>query len=60
MKWFRSSYCSDGTCVEVAKINGDLVGLRDAKRPDQNFLTFGKDEWVAFIAEIKAGGLTGR
>jgi hypothetical protein len=60
MEWFKSSYCADGSCVEVAKIDEDVVGLRDSKRPDQNFLTFGRAEWASFIAEIKAERLIGR
>lgn len=60
MEWFKSSYCADGSCVEVAVIDDDVIGLRDSKRPDQNHLVFGRAEWASFIAEIKVGRLIGR
>jgi hypothetical protein len=60
MEWFKSSYCADGSCLEVARIPGDLVGVRDSKRPDQDFLTFGRAAWTSFISAIKVGELTVR
>jgi len=59
-KWFRSSYCADGSCVEVAEIGDDLVGLRDSKDPEQPFLSFRRAEWSTFIEGIKAGDFGGR
>jgi hypothetical protein len=59
MNWFKSSYCSDVSCVEVAKIDEGSVGLRDSKHPEQPFLRFSRAEWVAFMEGIKAGDFGG-
>jgi hypothetical protein len=55
MKWQKSTYCADAACIEVAEIDGDFIGIRDSKRPDQPFLRFDHAEWLAFIECIKAG-----
>lgn len=60
MNWFRSTYCADSSCVEVAKIDDGFVGLRDAKRPEQPYLRFSRTEWTAFVEGIKAGDFGGR
>ncbi|MEU7904792.1 DUF397 domain-containing protein [Actinoplanes sp. NPDC049118] len=60
MNWYRSSYCADATCVEVAKIGQEVVALRDSKRPEQAFLRFERSVWAEFIDGVKAGGFGGR
>jgi len=55
VKWFRSSRCADGACVEMAMLGDDGVGLRDSKRPDQPFLRLDRAQWSAFVNGIKAG-----
>jgi len=53
VQWLRSSKCTGGTCVEVAKVDNQFL-IRDGKRPEQGVLTFSPDEWVAFTAGVKA------
>jgi hypothetical protein len=60
MNWFKSSYCADASCVEVAKIGLDAVGLRDSKRPEEPFLCFDKAHWSDFLKGVKAGNFDGR
>lgn len=54
----RSTFCTAGTCVEVAVLtaDGDVI-VRDAKsQPDDApVLRFRKDEWDAFVAGVHAG-----
>ncbi len=56
--WVKSTYCADNTCVEVA-ISTDAVAVRDGKHPDGPVLRFGRSGWDAFVAGLRAGGLTG-
>jgi hypothetical protein len=41
-------------CVAVAHKNG-IIAVKDTKNPDQDHLTFDKEEWAAFTAGIKNG-----
>ena len=50
----KSSRCSGGSCVEVAR-DGDQYLIRDSKRPEVAPLAFTKDEWVAFVEGVSAG-----
>lgn len=50
-----SSYCSYGSCVEVGRTDDGAVLVRDAKDRTQQALAFTAEEWVAFIAGVKAG-----
>lgn len=68
-EWRRSSFCSNGTCVEVAwrtaSLNtgtcvevgrdGDQFLVRDSKHPEQQPLAFNRAEWDAFVAGVEAG-----
>lgn len=73
MTWTRSSYCAGGNCVEVAftrsthcatnacievAIQPDHVMIRDSKHPD-HIIAFGRDDWTAFLAGVKAGEFDG-
>ena len=52
-QWRRSSKCTNGTCVEVARVaDGYLV--RDGKSPQSGVLSFTEAEWSAFTAGVKA------
>ncbi|MBU2667647.1 DUF397 domain-containing protein [Actinoplanes bogorensis] len=51
-KWRRSSRCSGGTCIEVAKVGGTYL-IRDSKNPQLPAHSFTEDEWVAFVAGVK-------
>lgn len=49
-----SSFCSFGNCVEVGRSPEGAVMVRDTKDRAQE-LTFTDEEWVAFVAGVKAG-----
>ena len=49
-----SSFCSFGNCVEVGRSPEGAVMVRDTKDRVQE-LTFTDEEWVAFVAGVKAG-----
>jgi uncharacterized protein YeaC (DUF1315 family) len=50
-----SSYCNFGNCVEVGRTPDGVVLVRDTKDRAQQALSFTADEWVAFVAGVKAG-----
>jgi hypothetical protein len=52
--WRRSSYCEAGTCVEVARLDSAAVAVRDSCDPNLR-LVFGRAEWAAFVAGVRAG-----
>ena len=52
--WTRSSYCSDGSCVEVS-INAQRVGVRDNKDLSCGPLWLSIGEWRAFVGAIREG-----
>lgn len=49
-----SSFCSFGNCVEVGRSPEGAVMVRDTKDRAQE-LRFTDEEWVAFVAGVKAG-----
>lgn len=54
--WFKTSHSSGGAeCVEVAFLDGDMVGVRDSKNPTGPALVFTPTEWDTFTASITAG-----
>ncbi|WP_028477882.1 DUF397 domain-containing protein [Nocardia sp. CNY236] len=54
--WFKSSYSeTSGSCVEVAYLDGELVGVRDSKNPAGPALVFTPGEWDAFTAGVSDG-----
>jgi hypothetical protein len=50
-----SSFCSLGSCVEVGRAPDGTVLVRDTKDRAQQPLAFTDQEWVAFVAGVKAG-----
>jgi Domain of unknown function (DUF397) len=52
--WQRSSTCTSGSCIEVAKFAGRVL-IRDAKNPDAAPLAFTEAEWDAFVQGISNG-----
>ncbi|MFI6778763.1 DUF397 domain-containing protein [Nocardia sp. NPDC050412] len=55
-KWFKSSRSKDAqACVEVAHLNGGMVGVRDSKDRTGPALVFSPAEWDAFAAVVKEG-----
>jgi hypothetical protein len=56
MKWIKSTYCADHTCLEAALLEGDVIAVRDGKNIEQPHLSFARDDWNAFLDSIVAGG----
>ncbi|MFG3616536.1 DUF397 domain-containing protein [Nocardia sp. NPDC047654] len=55
-KWRKSSHSqSGGDCVEVAHLDGGMVGVRDSKNPSGPALVFTPGEWDAFTAGVNDG-----
>jgi hypothetical protein len=56
-QWSKSSYSSsNANCVEV-RSQGETVNVRDSKNANGPVMSFGSEEWDAFIAGIKNGEL---
>jgi Domain of unknown function (DUF397) len=51
--WHRG-ICDGGACVEVA-MTGDAVMVRSSADPAGTPVTLSRDEWEAFLAEVKEG-----
>lgn len=52
--WFKSSRSGTrDTCVEVAHLEGDMVGVRDSTDPTGPALVFEPKAWDAFTAGIQ-------
>lgn len=56
-KWFKSTKSgNNGSCVEVAHLGKDVIGVRDTKDHGRGpILTFTQAEWQAFIVDAKRG-----
>lgn len=54
LEFRRSSFCSVGACVEVAVGRDGDVRIRGS-RGSGAALSFTHDEWVEFLAGVKAG-----
>ncbi|MET8876312.1 DUF397 domain-containing protein [Nocardia sp. NPDC004278] len=55
-KWFKSRRSTASKdCVEVAHLDGGLVGVRDSKNPTGPVLVFTPGEWDAFTAGVADG-----
>lgn len=55
IKFLISSFCSYGGCVEVGRSDDGTVLVRDTKDRTQSALKFTDEEWIAFVAGVKAG-----
>lgn len=55
--WVKSSLSTyNGTCVEIAQLSKNRVGIRDTKDDGRGpILVFSPKEWSAFLAGAKAG-----
>ena len=55
--WRRSSRCEmNGSCVEVARLADDVIGVRDGKIGAASpVLAFGGEQWRAFVSGVAAG-----
>jgi hypothetical protein len=54
-RWVRSRACSSDGCVEVARLGGGRVAIRDSKDLSRPAHVFDRDEWSAFVAGVKNG-----
>ncbi|MEV7005533.1 DUF397 domain-containing protein [Streptosporangium sp. NPDC051022] len=55
--WVKSSLSgpNGGNCVEVARLVGGRVGVRDSKNRSGPALVFASGEWAAFVESVKDG-----
>ncbi|MEV0110743.1 DUF397 domain-containing protein [Nocardia sp. NPDC050799] len=54
--WFKSSYSGGSQdCVEVAFIEGDVVGVRDSKDRSGPALSFSSAAWDMFTLSARSG-----
>ena len=56
LRWQRSSFCSSGGCVEVAR-ESRSVHVRDTHDPEGTHLVVPVEAWRDFINRIKRGDL---
>jgi len=55
-RWFKSSRSTaTKECVEVAFLDGGMIGVRDSKNPTGPALVFAPGEWDAFTAGVADG-----
>nr|WP_280466116.1 DUF397 domain-containing protein [Nocardia brasiliensis] len=55
-KWFKSRRSgASKDCVEVAHLNGGMVGVRDSKDPTGPALAFTPAQWDEFTTAISKG-----
>jgi hypothetical protein len=56
LRWRKSSYSGNGgNCVEVGTGLPGKIAVRDSKNPDGPVLSFGPEEWDAFVKGLKRG-----
>ncbi|MFI5539860.1 DUF397 domain-containing protein [Nocardia sp. NPDC051900] len=54
--WFKSSHSGPNQdCVEVAYLEGGMVGMRDSKNPTGPALVFTLSAWDAFTSGVAEG-----
>lgn len=54
VEWRKSSFCSNGNCIEVAAL-GSRILVRDSKARNGPVLAFQPTEWVAFLEGARRG-----
>ena len=59
-KWRKSSHSNpSGNCVEIARLPGRRVAVRDSRRPDGPALLFSQSAWQEFLHDLREGGGAG-
>jgi hypothetical protein len=53
--WRKSSWSAfNGNCVEVARLCGCSIGVRDSKAGESSpVLVFGSAAWLSFVTDVK-------
>ena len=55
-KWRKSSHSNpSGNCVEIARLPGQQVAVRDSWRPDGPALLFSQAAWGIFLRSLQEG-----
>ena len=55
-KWRKSSHSNpSGNCVEIARLPGQRVAVRDSWRPDGPALLFSQAAWESFLRGLREG-----
>jgi hypothetical protein len=59
ISWRKSTKCADGSgaCVEAGPFDDDSgrVAVRHSVDPHGPVVTFSQQEWIAFVAGVRAG-----
>jgi Domain of unknown function (DUF397) len=51
----RSSFCGNGSCVEVSALDNGTILVRDSKDLTVPCHTYTNNEWVDFLRGVKSG-----
>jgi len=55
-KWRKSRHSNpSGNCVEMARLPGQRVAVRDSQRPDGPALLFSQAAWETFLRSLREG-----
>jgi hypothetical protein len=55
-KWRKSRHSNpSGNCVEMARLPGEQVAVRDSHRPDGPALLFTRAAWERFLRALREG-----
>lgn len=55
-KWRKSRHSNpSGNCVEMARLPGEQVAVRDSHRPDGPALLFSRASWERFLCGLREG-----
>lgn len=55
VEWKKASRCDSATCVEIAVIGDDTVGIRSSQDPDGPALQFPVASWRTFRDAVADG-----
>lgn len=56
VRWHKSRHSGgNGNCVEVARLSGGEVALRNSRFPDGPILIYTREEMTAFLGGVKEG-----
>ena len=55
LQWRKSSFSTNGACVEVAPWGEAFVAVRDSKNPGGGTQVYDHHEWRAFLKGVRNG-----